>query len=42
MDLTETEMEGVEWTLLAEDSDHSRALLNTVLNLEFHKNYGIS
>jgi hypothetical protein len=33
MDLSETGWEGMEWIHLAQDRDHSRALVNAVMNL---------
>jgi hypothetical protein len=35
MDLREIGREGVDWMHLAENSDHWRALVNTVMNLRF-------
>jgi hypothetical protein len=33
MDLRETGWGGIDWTDLAQDRDHCRALVNTVMNL---------
>jgi hypothetical protein len=33
MDLREIEWDGVDWVDLAQDRDHWRALVNTVMNL---------
>jgi hypothetical protein len=33
MDLRETGWDGVDWVDLAQDKDHWRALVNTVMNL---------
>jgi hypothetical protein len=43
MDLRETRWwEGVGWMHLAEDRDQWLALVNIVMNSEFHKRQGIS
>jgi hypothetical protein len=41
MDLREMEWKGVDWMHLAQDRDQWRALVNTVMNLGFHKRRGI-
>jgi hypothetical protein len=33
---------GVDWILLLQDRDQWRALVNTVMNLGVHKNFGNS
>jgi hypothetical protein len=42
MDLREIGWDGVHWVDLAQDRDHWRALVNTVMNLRFHKMLGSS
>jgi hypothetical protein len=42
MDLRETEWDGMNWIDLAQDRDQWRALMNTVMNLGFHKMLGSS
>jgi hypothetical protein len=37
MDLREIGWDGMNWIDLAQDRDQWRALLNTVMNLGFHK-----
>jgi hypothetical protein len=37
MDLREIAWEGVVWMLLVQDGDWWQALVNTVMNLQFHK-----
>jgi len=37
MDLQEVECEGMEWIDLAQDRDIWQALVNTVMNIAFHK-----
>jgi hypothetical protein len=36
MDLREIGCDGMDWLELAEDRDHWRALVNTVMNLRIH------
>jgi hypothetical protein len=40
MDLREIGWDGVEWIDMAQDRDHWRGLVNTVLNFVFHKMLG--
>jgi hypothetical protein len=40
MDLGEIEWVGVDWIGLAQDRDKWRALVNSVMNLRFHKMLG--
>jgi hypothetical protein len=42
MDLREIGWDGVEWIDLAQDRDQWRALVNTGMNLRFHKMLRIS
>jgi hypothetical protein len=42
MDLREIGWGGMDWVGLAEDRDRWRALVNTVMNLGFHKMLGNS
>jgi hypothetical protein len=42
MDLREIGWDGVHWVDLAQDRDHLRALVNTVMNLRVHKMLGSS
>jgi hypothetical protein len=42
MDLRETVWEVVDWIHLAKDKEQWRALVNTVMNLQFHKRRDIS
>jgi hypothetical protein len=42
MDLREIGWDGVDWIGLAQDRDQWRALVNTVMNLGFHKMLGSS
>jgi hypothetical protein len=42
MDLREIRFEGVDWIHLAQNRDHQQALVNMVMNLWFHKVWGIS
>jgi hypothetical protein len=37
VDLRETGWDGMDWINLAQDRDHWRALVNTVMNLRVHK-----
>jgi hypothetical protein len=41
MDLKELLWKGVDWIHLAQDRDQWRALVNTVMNLRYHKVQGI-
>jgi hypothetical protein len=40
MDLREIGWDGVDWVDLAQDRDHWRALVNTVMNLRIPQNAG--
>jgi hypothetical protein len=40
MDLREIGWDGVDWVDLAQDRDHWRALVNTVMNLRVPQNVG--
>jgi hypothetical protein len=40
MDLGETGWDGVDWIELAQDRDHWRALVNTIMNLWVSQNAG--
>jgi hypothetical protein len=40
IDLREIGWDGVDWIDMAQDRHHWRALVNTVLNLRFHKMLG--
>jgi hypothetical protein len=42
MDLREIGWDGVDWVDLAQDRDHGRALVNTVMNLRVPKMLGSS
>jgi hypothetical protein len=42
MDLREVGWGGMDWINLAQDKDRWRALVNAVMNLQFHKMRGIS
>jgi hypothetical protein len=42
MDLREIGWDGMDWIDMAQDRDQWRALVNTVLNLGFHKILGSS
>jgi hypothetical protein len=42
MDLTEIGWDGMDWVDLAQDRDHWRALVNTVMNIRVHKMLGSS
>jgi hypothetical protein len=42
MDLRDIEWDGMDWIDLAQDRDQWRALVNTVMNLGFHKIMGSS
>jgi hypothetical protein len=42
MDLREIGWLGMDWIDLAQDKDHWRALVNTVMNLQFHTTLGSS
>jgi hypothetical protein len=42
MDLREIRWGGVDWIGLAQDRDQWRALVNIVINLQFHKMLGSS
>jgi hypothetical protein len=42
IDIREIKLEDVDWIHLAQDRDMWRALVNTVMNLTFHKRKGIS
>jgi hypothetical protein len=42
LDLREIGWEGVDWMHLAQDKDQWRVLVNTVMNLRFHKRQEIS
>jgi hypothetical protein len=42
MDLREIGWDGMDWIDLAQDRDRWRALVNTVMNLKFHKLLGTS
>jgi hypothetical protein len=42
MDLREIEWDGVDWIDIAQDRDHWRALVNTILNLRGNKMLGSS
>jgi hypothetical protein len=42
IDLTEIGCDGMDWSHLAQDRDQWRALVNTVMNLGFHKMVGSS
>jgi hypothetical protein len=37
MDLREIGWGGMDWIDVAQDSDHGRALVNTVINFGFHE-----
>jgi hypothetical protein len=41
MEIREIGWEGVDYILLAQDRDQGQVLENTVMNLQFHKRYGI-
>jgi hypothetical protein len=42
MGVREIRWEDVDWIHLAQDRDQWQDLLNTVMNLQFHKRQGIS
>jgi hypothetical protein len=42
IDLGEIRWDGMDWIDVAQDRDQWRALVNTVMNLRFHKMLGIS
>jgi hypothetical protein len=42
MDVREIGCDGMDWIDLAQDRDQWRALVNTVVNLQFHKMMGSS
>jgi hypothetical protein len=42
MDLTNIMWEGVDWLHLSQDRNWWQALVNTVMNIQFHKSHGIS
>jgi hypothetical protein len=41
IDLREIEWDGIDWIDLAQDRDQRRALVNTVMNLWFHKSWEV-
>jgi hypothetical protein len=42
MNLKEAEYEGMDWIHLNEDREQWQALVATVMNLKFHKSWGMS
>jgi hypothetical protein len=42
IDLSEAGREDVNWIRLAQDKNWGRALVNTIMNIRFHKRRGIS
>jgi hypothetical protein len=42
LDLREVRWEDVDWMHLTQDRNQWRAVVNTIMNLRFHKRWGIS